>query len=139
MIDYYKVLGVPRDATEDAIKEAFRTRSKYDHPDMLPASAPQNIRDEWTTRYKLISQAYHVLVDTEQRGRYDRVPDIADMVQFGSELTSTLAAFRQKGEPGSSFARRVTWAAAKDLFRSMQTKDGQRKIEEIFTSVARKA
>ncbi|HDS09359.1 MAG TPA: molecular chaperone DnaJ, partial [Firmicutes bacterium] len=63
--DYYEILGVNRDATQDDIKKAFRKLSLKFHPDRNPGNA------EAEEKYKEISEAYSVLSDTEKRTRYD--------------------------------------------------------------------
>jgi len=63
--DYYDVLGVQKNATEDDIRRAFRKLAFDHHPDRNsdPGSAD---------RFKEINEAYEVLRDTEKRGTYDR-------------------------------------------------------------------
>jgi molecular chaperone DnaJ len=63
--DYYALLGVPRDASEAAIKKAFRTLAREHHPDV--SDAPD--ADE---RFKEIVEAYEVLSNHERRSLYDR-------------------------------------------------------------------
>jgi molecular chaperone DnaJ len=64
--DYYEVLGVPRDATVDRIKKAYRGLAVKYHPDRNPGDA------EAEERFKEASQAYAVLSDPEKRAQYDR-------------------------------------------------------------------
>lgn len=64
--DYYKVLGVKRDANEKEIKQAFRKLAKKYHPD----ANPDNPNAE--ARFKEINEAYEVLSDAEKRKMYDR-------------------------------------------------------------------
>jgi curved DNA-binding protein len=64
--DYYKVLGVKRDANEKEIKQAFRKLAKKYHPD----ANPDNPNAE--SRFKEINEAYEVLSDAEKRKTYDR-------------------------------------------------------------------
>lgn len=66
--DYYKVLGVPRDADERTIKKAFRKAAKENHPDIGGSEA----------KMQAINEAYEVLSDTELRGRYDNGDDPND-------------------------------------------------------------
>ena len=63
--DYYEVLGVPRDASEEAIKRAFRRLALEFHPD-------RNKGDGASEKFKEINEAYQVLTDTKKRTTYDR-------------------------------------------------------------------
>ncbi|KAJ9548038.1 hypothetical protein OSB04_020581 [Centaurea solstitialis] len=69
-MDYYKVLGLSRNATKDEIKEAFRNIAKKFHPDKHSAS-PKSVRDGATLRFKQASEAYEVLVDDHKRKDYN--------------------------------------------------------------------
>ncbi len=64
--DYYEVLGVPRDASPEQIKAAYRKLAKQYHPDFNPGN-----RDA-EEKFKEIAEAFAVLSDPEQRARYDR-------------------------------------------------------------------
>lgn len=66
MEDPYSVLGVARDASESAIRAAYRKLAKRYHPDVNPG------KPEAGERFKTISAAYDLLSDPEKRGRYDR-------------------------------------------------------------------
>jgi len=66
--DYYEILGVPRDASEDAIKKAYRMLALKWHPD----SHPEEARESAEANFKRISEAYEVLSDAEKRKKYDR-------------------------------------------------------------------
>jgi molecular chaperone DnaJ len=63
--DYYKVLGVPKDADQAAIKKAYRKLARQLHPD-----ANKNNPDA-ETRFKEVSEAYSVLSDEKRRKEYD--------------------------------------------------------------------
>ena len=63
--DYYEVLGVPRDASEDDIKKAFRRRARELHPDVNPDPQAE-------ARFKELARAYEALSDAETRAVYDR-------------------------------------------------------------------
>ncbi len=64
MVDYYEVLGVPRDATGEEIKRAYRKLARELHPDVNPDAANQE-------RFKDVTAAYEVLADPEKRQMYD--------------------------------------------------------------------
>lgn len=64
--DLYALLGVPKDATPQDIKKAFRTLAKELHPDVTGDDAAK------AERFKAIKAAYEVLSDPAERERYDR-------------------------------------------------------------------
>ena len=65
--DYYEVLGVPRTASADDIKRAYRQLARKHHPDLKPAAE----RTQAAERFKEINEAYEVLSDPDKRGKYD--------------------------------------------------------------------
>lgn len=65
--DYYKTLGVDKDATEKEIKSAYRKLARKYHPDVNPDDP------EAQERFKDINEAYQVLSDPEKRKKYDQL------------------------------------------------------------------
>jgi curved DNA-binding protein len=64
--DYYEALGVPRDATPEDIRGAYRKLARRYHPDV-------NHEDGAEDRFKEVAEAYEVLRDPDKRERYDRL------------------------------------------------------------------
>jgi molecular chaperone DnaJ len=64
--DYYEVLGVPREASEDDLKKAYRKLAFKLHPDRNPGDKKSE------AAFKEASEAYEILSDKEKRGRYDQ-------------------------------------------------------------------
>jgi curved DNA-binding protein len=65
--DYYEVLGVPRGASAEEIKRAYRSLARKHHPDLQAAAD----RDRAAERFKEINEAYEVLSDPDKRSKYD--------------------------------------------------------------------
>lgn len=65
--DYYKVLGVNRNASAEDIKKAFRNLANKYHPDRNPGDKSAE------TRFKEINEAYQVLSDADKRAKYDQM------------------------------------------------------------------
>lgn len=64
--DYYKIMGVARDASQDDIKRAYRKLARKYHPDVSKEANAE-------ARFKELGEAYAVLRDTEKRAAYDQL------------------------------------------------------------------
>lgn len=64
--DYYQILGVPRNSTDEELKKAYRKLALNFHPDRNHGNK------EAEEKFKEINEAYSVLSDSEKRARYDR-------------------------------------------------------------------
>uniref|UniRef100_A0A3P9ITF2 DnaJ heat shock protein family (Hsp40) member B2 n=1 Tax=Oryzias latipes TaxID=8090 RepID=A0A3P9ITF2_ORYLA len=95
MVDYYKILGVPKTASQDDIKKAYRKLALKWHPDKNPDN-----KEEAEKKFKELAEAYEVLSDKSKRDAYDR---------YGSEgmrhADSSSADF-SSGFPGFTFTFR---------------------------------
>jgi len=64
--DYYKILGVSREAPQDEIKRAYRKLARKYHPDVSKEAQAEE-------RFKALGEAYEVLKDPEKRAAYDQL------------------------------------------------------------------
>ena len=114
--DYYEVLGVPRTATADEIKRAYRQLARKHHPDLQPAAE----RARAAERFKEINEAYEVLSDPEKRAKYDALganwkggmdftppPGAAGRRQVGTGRTSAASATSSRRSSGGRPAGRA--------------------------------
>ena len=94
--DYYEVLGIPKGASNDEVKAAFRKLARQYHPDVNKDEGAEE-------KFKEINEAYGVLSDADKRARYDRfghaglgdmggMPDFATM-DFGDIFDEILGGF----------------------------------------------
>jgi len=106
--DYYKTLGVGKNASEADIKKAYRKLARQYHPDRNPG---EKAAEE---RFKQISQAYDVLSDADKRKAYDRgtgpfggfgVPGGFDPGSFGGGFSDILSNLFGAGGGGGAGAR----------------------------------
>src|SRR3712207_821799 len=95
-INYYDVLGVPREASQEEIRTAYRRLAKDRHPDLAGGS---------TQEFSLLQEAHAVLSDPNRRRQHDEALDLAHAadqlagLDFGS-MEDELSARRQERESG---------------------------------------
>merc|ERR1712050_812609 len=80
--DYYKILGVEKNANDDEIKKAYRKRALVHHPDRH-SGASEDEKKEHERKFKEVGEAYGVLSDTKKRSRYDNGHDVDDLEGHG--------------------------------------------------------
>jgi curved DNA-binding protein len=83
--DYYDVLGIPKNATDDQLKKAYRKLAMQYHPDRNPG------KEQWANdKFKEINEAYGILGDPEKRKQYDQFGTVGDLGDiFSSANTRT--------------------------------------------------
>jgi molecular chaperone DnaJ len=109
--DLYEILGVPRDATQEEIKRAYRRLARQYHPDV-------NRSHDAEERFKEIAAAYEILSDPDKRARYDRYgqgPGPMDF-PFGDVADIFEAFFGTGGFGRRTVTRRTRTRAGEDLY-----------------------
>jgi curved DNA-binding protein len=106
--DYYETLGVPRTATQDEIKQAYRKLARKYHPDVSKMADAE-------TRFKEINEANEVLRDPEKRAAYDRMGSNWKAGQEFQPPPNWDAGFEFHGGPGSPFGAGGTFGGTADF------------------------
>lgn len=75
--DYYKILGVQKNASSDEIKKAYRKRALIHHPDRHANSSDEE-KKEQEKRFKEVGEAYKILSDPNKKARYDNGHDLEE-------------------------------------------------------------
>ncbi len=116
--DYYEILGVSRNATEEEIKKAYRRLARKYHPDVNPGDKNAE------AKFKEINEAYQVLSDKEKRKLYD---------QFGAE------AFRAGFDPRAYQYANAGWSDFSDFmgFKGKTFRGSGFDFNDIFKEIFR--
>jgi molecular chaperone DnaJ len=124
--DYYETLDVPRNATQDDIKRAFRRLAMQYHPD-------RNSEDGAEARFKEINEAYEILSDPERRANYDRFGHAGLEGSFSSRGFEGFGPFGSFGDIFDAFFGAATQARKRAPTRGA---DLQATVELSFEEAA---
>ena len=106
--DYYETLGVPRTATQDEIKQAYRKLARKYHPDVSKLADAE-------ARFKEINEANEVLKDPEKRTAYDQMGSNWKAGQEFQPPPNWDAGFEFRSGQGSPFGAGGTFGAGADF------------------------
>lgn len=124
--DYYDVLGIPRTASADDVKQAYRKLAREYHPDRNQGDPAAE------DRFKELSEAFTILHDAEKRRRYDRMGHAG----FGSETGQQRVDLRGMGEILEGLVGEVFGIGGAAGRRARQGKDIEADLEVRFEEAA---
>jgi len=110
--DYYEILGVPRNATKEEIKRAYRRLALQWHPD-------RNKSPEAEERFKEITEAYSVLIDDEKRRLYDLYGHEGLSGQYATQQDFQREAFRSSWRDIEEVLRDLGFGSFDSLFERL--------------------
>ncbi len=113
--DLYEILGVPRDATQEEIKRAYRRLARQYHPDVNRSADAEE-------RFKEIAAAYEILSDPDKRAQYDRYGQGLGPMDFPfGDIADIFEAFFGTGGFGRrTVVRRTRTRRGEDLYAEVE-------------------
>src|ERR1700759_4036429 len=108
--DYYKILGIPKTASEEDVKKAYRKLARKLHPDLNPNDKVAN------AKFQQINEANEVLSDPEKRKKYDQY---GKDWKHGAENAGQYQQQRSRGPGPQDFSDSFSDHDFSDFFGSM--------------------
>lgn len=96
--DYYKILDIPKTATPEEVKKAYRKLARKLHPDLNPNDKEAN------KKFQQINEANEVLSDPEKRKKYDQYGENWENAEQFEKSRSSGGGGRQRAQPDDSFS-----------------------------------
>jgi curved DNA-binding protein CbpA len=125
VIDYYKVLGINRTASHSDIRSAYRKLARLKHPDVNPGS------DAAAQEFALLSKAYHVLIDPQERAYYDE-----QLRSHRNRGYSILDSNNPHARRARNLAVQAKWDRVVDEVLERDRKENRERQRAVFTTVS---
>lgn len=125
MIDYYRILGVKATASQAEIKSAYRKLARQQHPD-LNRESQQAARD-----FALLSKAYHILSDPQERAYYDQQLQIQKNRSY-----SILDSDNPHAKRARNLAVQAKWDRLVDEVLERDRRENRERQRAVFTTVS---
>ena len=125
MTDYYKILGVRRTASRTEIKSAYRKLARLRHPDVNPGS------EEAAREFTLLSKAYHILIDPQERAYYDQ-----QLLTPSNSNYSILHSNNPHAQRARNIAVQARWDRVVDEVLERDRKENRERQRAVFTTVS---
>lgn len=122
-IDYYEILGIKKDSTEEEIKKAYRKLARKLHPDLNPNDKAAN------KKFQQLNEANEVLSDPEKRKKYDQY---GKDWQHSEQFERAQSASRHTNMGGQEFSGDFDSNDFSDFFSSMFGGGGSRRSQTKF-------
>ncbi|HEY6121773.1 MAG TPA: DnaJ domain-containing protein [Pyrinomonadaceae bacterium] len=125
MTDYYKILGIRRTASRAEIKSAYRQLARLRHPDVNKGS------DAAAREFALLSKAYHILSDPQERAYYDQ-----QLLAQSNANYSILHSDNPHARRARSVAVQARWDRVVDEVLERDRKENRERQRAVFTTVS---
>ena len=107
--DYYEILGVPREATNEEIKQVFRRLARQYHPDLNPGNKQAE------EKFKDVGEAYEVLSDPSKRAQYDQFSKFWKQRGFQKQTTPKAKTWDNRPNSGRIGSEEVDFSQFADF------------------------
>lgn len=116
-MDLFEILGVPRNATDDQLAQAYLTLARENHPDKMFGYASAEIRQLASQIYELITYAHTILLDPEEKAKYVQEMSRGIKRDVGSGDVGKILTAEGKFQRGEELLRQGKYEEAHALFQ----------------------
>jgi hypothetical protein len=124
VIDYYRILGVKTNASQAEIKSAYRKLARKNHPDVSQDS-------EASRRFDVISKAYRILIDPQERAFYDE-----QLSEEKNRSYSILDSNNKHARRARNLAVQAKWDRVVDEVLERDRQENRERQRAVFTTVS---